>query len=280
MLPNCYRAGDGRIRKGGYSWLAFRKWLSVEGGPSAPAGASVVAQRHHRIDARGAARGQEARQRRNDDHHANGRGNRPRIGRRKAIQQRRDEAARPERDGDADDRRRWRPASSTRASRAAARPDAARRGPCGCRSRSSVARRCRTSGRTGRWRRAASRGRRTARTPGRRASPAANRRSTCSSCVETSISGRFGSICLTASRTAPVTLVGIAGSPHLDHRTDRTVLQIRHVHRRRRGVADAVVFGVAKDADDLELPAGLDARPEALADRVLVGKDTSLRPPR
>ena len=67
----------------------------------------------------------------------------------------------------------------------------------------------------------------------------------------------------------------LSGSPAV--RTSNTALPTRVCRygtymRRRRRLAHAVVFGVAQHADDLELAAVLDARAEALADRVLVGK--------
>ena len=58
----------------------------------------------------------------------------------------------------------------------------------------------------------------------------------------------------------------IAGcADHERHRADRT-LHVRHVHRRRRGVAHAVVLHVADDADDFDLSAGFRAVPNRWPD--------------
>ena len=46
------------------------------------------------------------------------------------------------------------------------------------------------------------------------------------------------------------------------------------------GSRTLVVLRVAQDADDLDLVAGFEARPDALADRILVREDTSERPRR
>ena len=138
---------------------------------------------------------------------------------------------------------------------------AARRAPCGCRSRWCGARRCTTSARTGRS------------TASSSASAAEQRvglreqllllrsaaRPARSASTRPSAAGS-GSICRTASR---IGAHDAAGSPAVRTSNDGGAdarLQVRHVHRRRRLVADAVVLGVAQHADDLELAAVLDAR--------------------
>ena len=181
-------------------------------------GALLVVQRDQRIDSRRAARRQVAGER-----------GRPRsapsspssivsasVGG-QPEQQRRDQPAGGERRGQADADADDAPASSTRPSPAAARRGAARRAPCGCRSRWCAARRCRTSTRTGRSTPAAAPARRTARRPARTRAPAAAASRPVSICVETFISGRFGSIWRTASRIAPDRAGRIAGGPHVEH---------------------------------------------------------------
>ena len=177
-----------------------------------------------------------------------------RVVRRQAEEHRRQEPAGAEGGGDADRRRRSRRASSTHAAPGASRRRAARRAPCGCRSRWSGARPCTdirpNSPIDGDQHREPAEQRvglgeelllrRSAARPVRAASTRPS-------------SAESASICRTASRTPDVTL---AGSPAV--RTSITAaagprLQVRHVHRRRRRIAHAVVFRVAQHADHLEL---------------------------
>ena len=78
------------------------------------------------------------------------------------------------------------------------------------------------------------------------------------------------SICRTASRTAPVTAPADARRAHFEYGAADPRLRVWHVHRRRGGVADTVVFDVAQDADDFELARCFDARTKPLANRILV----------
>ncbi len=86
------------------------------------------------------------------------------------------------------------------------------------------------------------------------------------------MSGRFGSICLTASRTAPAAL---AGRPAV--RTSNTGLPTRVCWYGTYIVGGAAsrtlsYLDVPQHADDLEIAARFDARAKATADRILVGK--------
>ena len=192
------------------------------------------------------------------------------IGRRQAEQQCLDEAARGHRDrqpgDDADDDQDHRLAHH----QAQARRRAARRAPCGCRSRWCGARRCRTSGRTGRSTPAAAPARRTACRPARTPSPAGTAARPARSASTRPSSAGSDRSAAPPRGSPPVTL---AGSPAV--RTSNTALPNRVCGYGTYIVGGAgsrtlLYFASRSDADDLELAGRLEAGAEALADRILV----------
>ena len=132
---------------------------------------SPLAQHHRRIDPRRTTRGQPSRQQADRAEHHGGGDERRWIPWLEAVEERRDEARRPQAQrgagGDADDDQRG-DAPTTRDAR---RRQGLRRAPCGSRFPFAACSRHTTSRRRGRARRAAARGRRRTSRGARRAAP-------------------------------------------------------------------------------------------------------------